>query len=117
MTRGMAFGRAKEEGEKHHAHAHKEVLNANIAEPKIISAGKYSVNVVSYQQEWFAESKAAELRQQGIPVEVAPVDINDSGTRYRLKVTGFKTKGDANTYANKVKKTSGFTDAWVGTND
>jgi hypothetical protein len=117
MTRGMAFGRAKENGEKHHTHAHKEVLNANIAEPKVAPAGKYSVNVVSYQQEWFAESKAAELRQQGIPVEVAPVDINDSGTRYRLKVTGFKTKGEANTYASKVKKTSGFADTWVGTNE
>ena len=65
----------------------------------------------------FAESKAAELRQQGIPVEIAPVDITDSGTRYRLKVSGFKTKGEANTYANKVKKTSGFADTWVGVNE
>jgi hypothetical protein len=117
MTRGMAFGHTKENGEKHHTHAHKDVLNADITEPKPVPAGKYSVNVVSYQQEWFAESKAAELRQQGIPVEVAPVDITDSGTRYRLKVSGFKTKGEANTYANKVKKTSGFADTWVGVNE
>jgi len=117
MTRGMAFGHAKDDAEKHHNHAHKEVLNANIPEQKAAPAGKFSVNVVSYQQEWFAESKAAELRQQGIPVEVAPVDVNDSGTRYRLKVTGFKTKSEANAYASKVKKSSGFNDTWVGVNE
>ena len=95
----------------------REIAETAIAEPKPASAGKFSVNVVSYQQEWFAQSKAAELRQQGIPVEVAPVDVNDAGTRYRLKVTGFKTKGEANAYANKVKKSSGFNDSWVGVND
>jgi|GEM_PF-1700258 len=95
------------------AAAKKEVLNVAVKPKKATSAGKYSVNVVSYQQEWFAQSKAAEFKQKGIPVEVVPVDASNHGTRFRLKVAGFKNKNEASAYA----KSHGINDAWVGSND
>lgn len=95
------------------AAAKKEVLNVAVKPQKAAPSGKYSVNVVSYQQEWFAQSKAAEYKQKGIPVEVVPVDANKHGTHFRLKVAGFKNKSEASAYA----KSHGINDAWVGSND
>lgn len=91
----------------------KEIVSATIKPQKPVPAGKYSVNVISYQQEWFAQSKAAEFKQKGIPVEVAPVDINNYATRYRLKVPGFKSKAEANAYAAKMKKSFNLNETWV----
>ncbi len=71
--------------------------------------------MVSYQQEWFAQSKAAEFKEKGIPVEVVPVDPNNHATKFRLKVGGFKTKAEADSYAAKVKKSHGI-DTWTAAN-
>ncbi|MGB4497544.1 MAG: SPOR domain-containing protein, partial [Methylococcaceae bacterium] len=119
MTRGMARGIAKEKTETKKGiekSATKDVLNTKIAQQKAVPVGKYSVNVVSYQQEWFAQSKAAEFKQKGIPVEVVPVEANKIGTRYRLKVAGFKNKAEANAYADKIKKSHNLGESWVGEN-
>ncbi|MCX7073510.1 MAG: SPOR domain-containing protein, partial [Methylococcales bacterium] len=107
MTRGMAYS-----GEKNLGEVTKS--KTPIESQKAVPVGKYSVNVVSYQQEWFAQSKAAEFKQNGIPVEVVPVNIGDNATRYRLKVTGFKTKSDASAYAEQIKKSHNLNEAWVG---
>lgn len=121
MTRGMARGLAKEKAEISKTkiatkNTPKEVLNTQITAQKAVPAGRYSVNVVSYQQEWFAQSKAAEFKQKGIPVEVVPVDANNIGTRYRLKVAGFKNKAEASAYADKIKKSHNLGETWVGEN-
>ena len=94
----------------------KEILNTTITPKKAVSAGKYMVNVISYQQEWFAQSKAVEFKQKGIPVEVVPVDANNIGTKYRLAVSGFKNKAEANAYADKIKKQHNLNETWVGAN-
>ena len=107
MTRGMAYS-----GEKNQGVVTKSKTPTE--SQKAVPVGKYSVNVVSYQQEWFAQSKAAEFKQNGIPVEVVPVNIGDNATRYRLKVTGFKTKSDASAYAEQIKKSHNLNEAWVG---
>ena len=123
MTRGMAHAGRKDKTENAVATKTnviapvKEVLNAEIKPQKAIPAGKYSVNVISYQQEWFAQSKAAEFKQKGIPVEVVPVDANNSGTKFRLKVGGFKSKAEASAYANKIKNANGGNEPWVGVNE
>jgi hypothetical protein len=118
MTRGMARGVAKDKSEtaKTKVATKKEILNTNVATQKAVPAGKYSVNVVSYQQEWFAQSKAAEFKQKGIPVEVVPVDASKVGTHYRLKVAGFKNKAEAAAYADKIKKSHNLGETWIGTN-
>ena len=97
--------------------APKEVLNTAVKPQKPVPAGKYSVNVISYQQEWFAQSKAAELKQKGIPVEVVPVDANNPSTKFRLKVGGFKNKTEANAYAEKIKNSNGVNEPWVGVSE
>ena len=121
MTRGMARGMAQEKQatmksakvESTKSVAKKEILKAEVKSPKAAPVGKYSVNVVSYQQEWFAQSKAAEFKQKGIPVEVVPVDASNHATRFRLKVGGFKNKNEAAAYA----KSHGINESWVGSND
>lgn len=129
MTRGMARGVEKERTESSKVASSKptqerkaaveaktkEILNTAVKPQKAAPAGKYSVNVVSYQQEWFAQSKAAEFKEKGIPVEVVPVDPNNHATKFRLKVGGFKTKAEADSYAAKVKKTHGI-DTWTAAN-
>jgi hypothetical protein len=128
MTRGMARGIEKERQENAGknkvataARSKKEASNLIAPADKTTAmqkmAGKYSVNVVSYQQEWYAQSKAAEFKQKGIPVEVSPVDINNYATRYRLKVTGFKTKNEANDYAEKIKREHNLNETWVGVSE
>ncbi|MEI7795823.1 MAG: SPOR domain-containing protein [Methylococcaceae bacterium] len=122
MTRGMAHSGSKDKTTKTNnvatktngATPAKEVLHAEIKSQKSVAAGKYSVNVISYQQEWFAQSKAAELKQKGIPVQVVPVDASKPGTKFRLKVGGFKNKAEASAYADKIKKSSGGNEPWVG---
>jgi hypothetical protein len=118
MTRGMARGGEKDRNETAKTKTAKNTVipATTIAPQKAVSAGKYSVNVVSYQQEWFAQSKAAEFKQKGIPVEVVPVDPNSQGTRYRLKVAGFKNKAEADSYAEKIKKSHNLSETWVGVN-
>jgi hypothetical protein len=121
MTRGMARGIEKDKSETAKTkvatkNTSKEVLNTKVTPQKAVPAGKYSVNVVSYQQEWFAQSKAAEFKQKGIPVEVVPVDASKVGTRYRLKVAGFQNKAEANAYADKIKKSHNLGETWVGVN-
>jgi hypothetical protein len=126
MTRGMARGgndkiAAAEKSAKAKnitaKPATKEILNAAVKPPKAVAAGKYSVNMISYQQEWFAQSKAAELKQKGIPVEVVPIDPSKPGTKFRLKVGGFQNKAEASAYANKIKQSSGGQAPWVGVNN
>lgn len=128
-TRGMARGIEKERAESTKTASSKkaqdakgtveaktkEILNTAVKPQKAVPAGKYSVNVVSYQQEWFAQSKAAEFKEKGIPVEVVPVDPNNHATKFRLKVGGFKTKAEADSYAAKVKKSHGI-DTWTAAN-
>jgi len=124
MTRGMARGVEKQRAENSKTTQEKqaqvetktkEILNTAVKPQKAVPAGKYSVNMVSYQQEWFAQSKAAEFKQKGIPVEVVPVNPNSPAPKFRLKVGGFKTKTEADSYAAKVKKSHGI-DTWTGTN-
>ncbi|MDD5229229.1 MAG: SPOR domain-containing protein, partial [Methylococcales bacterium] len=129
MTRGMARGGSEKNSTIVEAvktknvavpakpAANKEVLNTAIKPQKSVATGKYSVNVISYQQEWFAQSKAAEFKQKGIPVEVVPIDASNPATKFRLKVGGFKNKAEADVYSDKVKKSLNLKETWVGSTD
>ena len=70
------------------------------------------VNLVSFKQDWYARKKAAEFKNKGIPVEVAPIKVKGEQW-YRLRVTGFKTKYEAGSYASRAKKALNLSSVWV----
>jgi predicted transcriptional regulator len=72
----------------------------------------WTVNLISFKQEWYARKKAAEFKNKGIPVEVAHVEVKGEQW-YRLRVTGFKTKYEAGSYASRAKKSLNLSSVWV----
>lgn len=77
--------------------------------------GKWGVNLVAFKQEWFAKSKAAEFARLGIFAEVIPVHEGAS-TLYRLRVGGFKSKAEAYSNADSIKKALNLDSVWVSDN-
>ncbi|MGR9115069.1 MAG: SPOR domain-containing protein [Gammaproteobacteria bacterium] len=80
---------------------------------KVTGAEKWSVNLVSFRQKWYANRKAAEFAKNGIPVEVIAVQVNGEPW-YRLTVKGFKTKTEASAYATRIKKSFNLDSIWLG---
>ena len=86
-----------------------EVAKQSVAEAE---EKEWSVNLNSYPNRDETESKMKELREKGIPAEVVIVTVN--GVQwFRIRVTGFKTKAEADAYADKVIKILGRSRAWV----
>ncbi len=83
-----------------------------VSRKKVKLAKDWTVNLVSFKQEWYAKKKAAEFKNKGIPVEVVPVKVKGEQW-YRLRVTGFKTKYEAGSYASRAKKALNLSSVWV----
>lgn len=79
---------------------------------KISASHPWSVNLVSYKQEWYAKRKAAEFKKQGIPAEVVAVAV-EGQPWFRLSVKGFKDKTKAQAYAARVKKNFNLEAVWL----
>ncbi|MDI1277866.1 SPOR domain-containing protein [Methylobacter sp.] len=79
------------------------------------TAAKWGVNLVAFKQEWFAKSKAAEFARLGVFAEVIPVHEKNT-TMYRLRVGGFKSKADAFSNTDRIKKTLNLDSVWVSDN-
>ncbi|WP_027150119.1 SPOR domain-containing protein [Methylobacter tundripaludum] len=79
------------------------------------AAAKWGVNLVAFKQEWFAKSKAAEFARLGVFAEVIPVHEKNT-TMYRLRVGGFKSKADALSNTDRIKKTLNLDSVWVSDN-
>ncbi len=80
--------------------------------PKAPSAS-WSVNLISFKQDWYANRKAAEFSKQGVPAKVIPVQVKGQ-TWYRLSVSGFKSRNEASAYAARVKRTHNLDSVWIG---
>ncbi len=76
------------------------------------ASGIWGVNLVAFKQEWFAKSKAAEFARLGVFAEVVPVP----GSMYRLRVGGFKSKGEANANKERIKNALNLDSVWVSDN-
>ena len=74
---------------------------------------KWSVNLVSFRQEWYANRKAAEFAKKGIQADVVSVRVKGEPW-YRLTVKGFKTKAEAAAYAARMKKDFNLDSVWLG---
>jgi len=79
------------------------------------AAAKWGVNLVAFKQEWFAKSKAAEFARLGVFAEVIPVHEKNT-TMYRLRVGGFKSKADAFSNTDRIKKALNLDSVWVSDN-
>jgi len=83
-----------------------------VSRKKVKASAEWTVNLVSFKQEWYAKKKAAEFKNKGIPVEVVSVKVKGEQW-YRLRVTGFKTKYEAGSYASRAKKALNLSSVWV----
>lgn len=63
------------------------------------------VKIESLKEQQTAKSKAAILTKKGIPVKLAKITDKKHQIWYRLQIGGFKTREDANHYAEKLRKT------------
>ncbi|MCX7107724.1 MAG: SPOR domain-containing protein [Methylococcales bacterium] len=64
---------------------------------------QWSVNLIAFEDQAIAKSKAAKFIENGIQVKITDIKKGNK-TWYQLKVKGFKTKESAESYAVKVKK-------------
>ncbi len=83
-----------------------------VSKKKTKTSADWTVNLVSFKQDWYAKKKAAEFKKKGIPVEVVAVKVKGEKW-YRLRVTGFKTKYEAGSYASRAKKALNLSSVWV----
>ena len=98
--------------------AKKETVKKKPVKPAIkavVPVVNWTVYLTAYKQEWYAKSKAAEFKQKGVPVEVVPGNVNNTAW-YRLRVRGFKNKGEAASYAARIKKALNLSSVSVSEN-
>ena len=65
----------------------------------------WAVNIVAFKSEIEAKRKSSKLIAQGIPVKVSTFNTSN-GVWYQLKVIGFKTRDNAESYASKLRKST-----------
>ena len=63
----------------------------------------WAVNLVAFKNETEAKKRSSKLISQGIPVKISSFHTTN-GIWYQLKVDGFKTRDNAESYANKLRK-------------
>ena len=95
----------------------KEVLKEEPekASKQSTAAAKWGINLVAFKQEWFAKSKAAEFARMGVFAEVIPVHEKNA-TLYRLRVGGFKSKAEAVSNTDRIRKALNLDSVWVSDN-
>jgi len=77
-----------------------------------VAVARWGVNLNSYVRRMEVDNKMAELNSKGIPVEM--VVVNVGGVRwFRIRVTGFKTKAEAEVYATEIEEIHDSGLAWV----
>ncbi|MDX8389992.1 MAG: SPOR domain-containing protein [Mariprofundaceae bacterium] len=88
----------------------KKTTPKSINKPK----GNWVINVASFADMKPANQEVKRLRAQNIQAELQKILIKNKPW-YRVVITGFSSKSDANTYNKALKKKSGLK-GWVGRN-
>ncbi len=74
--------------------------------------GIWAVNLMSVKERSIADKQLSKFKKQGVAAVVKSVKIK--GKRwYRIQVTGFKTRQQAQTYAKSVKSKLSLSGTWV----
>ncbi|MGH8550014.1 MAG: SPOR domain-containing protein [Methylococcales bacterium] len=79
---------------------------------KARAQGEWSVNLMSLTEMAVAKKEQETMRKKGVATEIQPTKISGR-TWYRLRVSGFKTKPEAQKFADSVKKKLGLASTWV----
>ena len=74
--------------------------------------GDWVVNVASSSREGPIKALQHKLRQQDIRTELQRMDVQGK-PRYRLRVTGFSSGGEARRYANRLQQHADLKGAWA----
>ena len=74
--------------------------------------GNWVINVASYTNEKIARRKLAQMRQQGVDVELVTAEVNGK-TIYRARVFGFTSRRDAETHAVGIRAKLGIKETWI----
>lgn len=77
-------------------------------------AGRFTVQVGSYNAPAEAEARAANLRSAGQTVRVAEVEIPKRGKWYRVYVGGFASRTDAESHGKSLRE-RGLADSYIAT--
>ncbi|GAB4257612.1 MAG: hypothetical protein Kow0065_07000 [Methylomicrobium sp.] len=88
------------------------VRKATQSVPIVRNTESWSVNLVSFKQDWYANRKAAEFARQGVNARVTRVQVKGE-TWYRLSVSGFRNRNEATAYAARIRKVHNLDSVWV----
>lgn len=89
---------------------------AAVAKPKAPqkpgATGEWSVNLMSLTEMAIAKKERERCLKKGVSAEIQPTRVSGR-TWYRLRVGGFKTKPEAQQFADSAKKKLGLASTWV----
>ncbi|MGR9105298.1 MAG: SPOR domain-containing protein [Gammaproteobacteria bacterium] len=74
--------------------------------------GEWSVNLMSLAEEAVARKELEKMHNKGVSAEIKPTEVSGK-TWYRIRVSGFKTKQQAQHYADSVTRKLGLASTWV----
>ncbi|OGP57539.1 MAG: hypothetical protein A2V65_04355 [Deltaproteobacteria bacterium RBG_13_49_15] len=89
--------------------------STKISKPAADMPKVWSVNFASFRKEGYAKRKAAEFSLNGFPVQIKRVQVKDE-IWHRLYATGFNTKEEASTYAERADRALNLGSVWVSVN-
>ncbi|MCI0668445.1 MAG: SPOR domain-containing protein [Methylococcaceae bacterium] len=72
----------------------------------------WSVNLMSLTEMAIAKKEQEKMRKKGVSAEIQPTKVSGR-TWYRVRVGGFKTKQEAQKFAESTKKKLGLAGTWV----
>jgi len=87
-------------------------LNSQKRPVSTVPQKRWTVKLVSVGNKKAADQLQVEFRSKGIPAEQQRIEI-DGKRIYRIAVSGFSTRGQANDYGQKVIKELGIDGYWV----
>jgi hypothetical protein len=74
--------------------------------------GQWSINIASYTSQGIADRKLAKFRQQGVDAVQTSATVNGR-TIYRVRVTGFANRREAEAEAAVIRSRLGLQETWV----
>ncbi len=89
-----------------------EIQQLQTQSTQTTTSGQWSVHVSSFSRRANAESIRDELRNAGYPAEVHASEVQGR-TWYRISLSGFSDRGEADLKRREIGEKLGYTQAWI----